>query len=48
MKAPGIWQGIGWALASTPGGATRLRLAARMAWAVVRHPSALRRWMAMV
>jgi uncharacterized protein VirK/YbjX len=48
MKAPGIWQGIGWALASTPGGATRLRLAARMAWALLRYPSALRRWMAMV
>ncbi len=48
MKTPGIWQGIGWALGSTPGGATRLRLAARMAWALLRYPSALRRWMTVV
>ena len=48
MKSPRIWQGIAWALTSTPGGTTRLRLAARMAWALLRYPGALRRWMAVV
>lgn len=45
-RPPGIWRGVGWALAAPPtGGGSRLGLALRAAWAVVTHPAALHRWM---
>lgn len=46
-QAPAIWHGLGWAL-RTPQASprNRLALALRMAWGLVRHPVALRRWMA--
>lgn len=42
-RPPGIWHAPGWAM-NVPAGGPRLAL--RAAWALLRHPMALRRWMA--
>lgn len=48
-QVPGIWNGLAWALRQAPaGGGTRMALVWRMVWALLRHPLALRRWMAVV
>jgi uncharacterized protein VirK/YbjX len=48
-RIPGIWSGIGWALADDSGQLpSRLLLAARALRGVLWHGKALRRWMAMV
>lgn len=46
---PGIWSSIGWALEPSRGsGMSRLRLARRALVALLSHPRAMRRWMAVV
>jgi len=47
QRPPSIWNALSWALAAPPaGGLSRGRLALRTAWALLRHPVALRHWMA--
>lgn len=45
-RTPGIWRGVGWALAAPPaGGIGRVELGLRALWALVTRPAALHRWM---
>ncbi len=48
-SAPGIWRSVGWAMAASPaGGGSRVGFALHALWSVLTHPSALRRWMAVL